>query len=57
MGQNAMSYSAKENLGTYERSWKVQLRHLLPGYDVFANVSFFFFFLFHLQGFGESFAK
>lgn len=36
MGQNAMSYSAKENLGTFERSWKVQLQHLL-------NVFFGFF--------------
>lgn len=38
MGPNAMSYSAKENLGTFERSWKVRLQHLLPGYDVFENV-------------------
>lgn len=38
VGPNAMSYSAKENLGTFERSWKVRLQHLLPGYDVFENV-------------------
>lgn len=38
VGPNAMSYSAKENFGTFERSWKVRLQHLLPGYDVIANV-------------------